>query len=1286
MEGTEASRLHELSHGSESAETEAECMTDNMTSVDHIEDTQDAAESSASTSAQDSMTTKTSARSSVSDAPPPYPTEESRNSRLYSEFSVSQIDEHEAAVREKINKPLDEGQKGVIVSTKWLSRVLSRSSNGLNNNEYPKEAREGLIGPVDNSDIVPEGAFDDPILNDMEGKKFIPLIPGLVNGSDFECFNDEAWGYVVGLYGMVPGQRQISRYVHNSAPEAVIPNYVYETYPPVFTVRKVPQPTNDEDRPQSSTLAVQALRVKAEQAGRGQSSPDDALRLVSSRHERFQRFLARSKEAASIPRNTKVRVFKLLEPSKIAVEKPDNRQGGILSPPESRGASPSKAYNSDGTKLVLDLSTFSKMEPGRDLEPLPVKDESGNSNYNGNSTMDTFALFEDQTLVLEEQIGGPGGGDFASDKQGLASRFSMSTKSGDSRPDSATASRRTSPTPTNGVMTRGRQRRDGRTRGTIGLTNLGNTCYMNSALQCIRSVEELALYFLSNTYKEEINMSNPLGHKGAMAGRYAEVVKSIYADSASSAYTPSAFKKTLGNIQPLFSGYGQQDSQEFLSFLVDALHEDLNRVLKKPYNENPDSDDKTVHDRQAITELGEVYRANHKARNDSIAMDLFSGFYKNTMECPVCDKISITFDPYSLLTVQLPIENTFQHVITFVPLDGRPVNHMLDMDKSSTIKQVKQNMASKHTGVDSERLWMVEVYNHKLYKIFENSSTLAEASIQGSDHIFVFELEASPSNQPAKEKKTYVSSYAFNGRDEDSAPDMDDPKADQFAIPIFSRKPARYSTNFDAMLHPLYIVLTRKEAQDFEIILKKILIAVSRVTDRAILTEFDTDSRDIAPTDGKAAKRESGTEDSAHVSDQSSPSEDGYVEVSLHQAKGNAASRTRADGASAHTESHHDRPIPKNFMSPDYTIPSGLRNGLFVVNYAQGDGAHCTGMSSIQERTVRQMFSRVRPTARRASIQSSSSDERSTTSTGSELLVNDISEEDEMDNHDEPDIVLGGTSILYGDQVNVVNGGSDKELPANPLNDLRSRKGRRKQNKPGRKERRNKPKMSGRQGGRLEQHGRPGSASSRMSHNSADREDDGSYYIRLGEGIVLDWSQDAIEGLFGGGADLEDDLRGRFISSETGSGLPFVHDPDVEARKSRRETRKKHGITLDDCFNETGKREVLSEDNAWYCSRCKELRRATKTLEIWTIPDILVVHMKRFGGSRTLRDKIDVFVDYPVEGLDMSERVGLGEDGKEYVYDLFAVDCHFGGLGGGHYTAMAKNFYDGQWYDYNGES
>jgi ubiquitin carboxyl-terminal hydrolase 4/11/15 len=164
------------------------------------------------------------------------------------------------------------------------------------------------------------------------------------------------------------------------------------------------------------------------------------------------------------------------------------------------------------------------------------------------------------------------------------------------------------------------------------------------------------------------------------------------------------------------------------------------------------------------------------------------------------------------------------------------------------------------------------------------------------------------------------------------------------------------------------------------------------------------------------------------------------------------------------------------------------------------------------------------------------------------------------------------------------------------------------------------------------------------------------------------------------GTSPDDSFRGQ----STWTSIPTYDDPELTKKRNARAQRRKNGITLDDCLDEFGREEILSEMDTWYCPRCKEHRRAAKKLELWKTPDILIMHLKRFSSAGYRRDKLDVLVDFPIENLDLTSRVIETEEGKSEIYDLFAVDDHWGGLGGGHYTAFAKNFEDQKWYEYNG--
>jgi ubiquitin C-terminal hydrolase len=111
--------------------------------------------------------------------------------------------------------------------------------------------------------------------------------------------------------------------------------------------------------------------------------------------------------------------------------------------------------------------------------------------------------------------------------------------------------------------------------GQVGLNNLGNTCFMNSGLQCLSNLPELTKFFLLGRHKSLINKENPLGMGGKLAKAYGVLISEMWQGSDART-APHDLKKTLGTKIQRFSGYGQQDSAELVNYILDLLHEDLN--------------------------------------------------------------------------------------------------------------------------------------------------------------------------------------------------------------------------------------------------------------------------------------------------------------------------------------------------------------------------------------------------------------------------------------------------------------------------------------------------------------------------------------------------------------------------------------------------------------------------------------------------------------------------------------------------------------------------------------
>ncbi|KAJ6741639.1 UBIQUITIN CARBOXYL-TERMINAL HYDROLASE 5 [Salix viminalis] len=276
----------------------------------------------------------------------------------------------------------------------------------------------------------------------------------------------------------------------------------------------------------------------------------------------------------------------------------------------------------------------------------------------------------------------------------------------------------------------------GSSGGLIGLQNLGNTCFMNSAIQCLVHTSEFAKYFQED-YHQEINWQNPLGMVGELALAFGELLRRLWAPGRT-AIAPRQFKMKLARFAPQFSGYNQHDSQELLAFLLDGLHEDLNRVKHKPYKKSKDADGRPDE------EVADEYWANHIARNDSIIVDVCQGQYKSTLVCPECHKISVTFDPFMYLSLPLQSTTTRSMTVTIFTCDGSalPFACTVTVPKQGRCRDLINALSSACSLKNNEDLKLAEVRNH-LFERFLEDPLISLSAIRDDDHLVAYKIPKS---------------------------------------------------------------------------------------------------------------------------------------------------------------------------------------------------------------------------------------------------------------------------------------------------------------------------------------------------------------------------------------------------------------------------------------------------------------------------------------------------------------------------------------------------------------
>lgn len=786
--------------------------------------------------------------------------------------------------------------------------------------------------------------------------------------------------------------------------------------------------------------------------------------------------------------------------------------------------------------------------------------------------------------------------------------------------------------------------------GHCGLSNLGNTCYMNSALQCLTHIPELNYYFFFDLYQRELNTNNPLGYKGDVAVAFSSLLHKLYGSGSPSAVTPREFKYTVGRHSSIFHGFQQQDSQEFVSWLLDALHEDLNRIHQKPYCEKPELKDEDVNNPEAIRELAVTCWDQYKKRNDSVIVDLFTGMYQSTLVCPTCNKESMTFDPFNDLTLPLPVNKKWYHELIIVDLSGdhaasgrQPLSRLeVELNKSSNFDDLI-NYISSFLHVPAEHLFLFELFSNFFYRDFQENSAASKfypinELINEKDIVVAYIIPHNP--------ETDVIVPVLNTvREEDSSYDIADP----FGIPLFVTLNKETDVfSFGTVREKLEQTVKLLTNADMEASYKEIKGDNNG-------SRFKADSFPLIQREQKASADLNMADADAEVQ----PADEDYdSDISL------AHPQISADFGFTIKYYEEDGTRHVNTRGPRRYQP-GMRMRYQLLLQEESD----PNRRPLHIPQGRPSFFKLPLLAEKLPELKRKYYHYPEYAAEMQRIENTKNETSEESNFAEPEPI----SILHNRQESVeATGGSDANDRAQ-LDEDEDSDTNYEDIEPLGQDSLRPPIL-------------PPLPSSESDHD-ANSVDCSPHHEDRAEEVV---KQEKVKPILVNSkttlvCEWDSEVFDRFFKDrdhQAWEELSYIPNPVLEDNKRKLAMQQKSTVSLYDCLRNFSTPEVLGEQDLWYCPRCKDHKRATKTIQIWSTGDILTIHLKRFSSARAFSDKINMVVDFPIEGLEMNEFVQNGT-GEPLIYDLVAVDNHYGGLGGGHYTAYAKNFRDQKWYYFN---
>lgn len=681
---------------------------------------------------------------------------------------------------------------------------------------------------------------------------------------------------------------------------------------------------------------------------------------------------------------------------------------------------------------------------------------------------------------------------------------------------------------------------------------------------------------------------------------------------------PRSFKHTLGKHAQQFVGYDQHDSQELAIYLLDALHEDTNRITKKPYIEKPEQEEDES-DRDAAEKAWSV----HLQREDSKVFDYFMGQIKSRLQCTTkgCGRVSTTFDPSMYLSVPIPGSTDREMKVTFVPLDRTLTcaNFTVKLCKNSTFAGLKKHVADlarecygfKEGELLEEDIQITDLWQDKTFGYHSDDDHIDK--VKDRDLTYVYQLYplAAVKKEFAAYQEAQKKSVEANisCTDEETSPDFlldgkSRAKLDEDGA--WEKSLERYIPNHCMVLNRL---LNKNRSN-----LKE------RTEFHEKLIRFITKCRkcpDCKLSDDDIIEEKS---DKAEVESSLNPDETDGIDSSTslaeicEMARSYQNVRTARDVGVLEYCAFKFKTFMRKVDESSKKVELN-ENGLIFDIALHKDG----------RRVGKPIVVRVPSTLTVHELRGMLATQ----------LSGILKSHNGDANHSSGKTAIGGMSP----QLSIMN-------------------------------------------------------QTAMSYDALKNSFSAESFGSVTEQLLNDASfakptEDEEKELIASAAPLglDNTLHLKFPSRLN----DYINDDYImpedwlsESQKVEKAKLQDNKVSVVDCIQKFCQPEQLDENDMWYCNKCKQHNQAWKECHLYRTPPILVIHLKRFHYSATThrRDKIDTFIDFPLNDLDLREIVTEWKEGEEPIYDCYAVSNHFGGLGGGHYTAYARGD-DNTWSNFD---